>query len=277
MEQVLFHCDVCHVFRLPPTNFLVSERWEGNHIWSGSIQVTRKMRSMSHADHFIELWDRTSNELFGQCPLRDDVGGAAFQTATDSSRCFVIRIEQGDQFALLGINFEHNTDAFRFCTTVVERNNRISSMLEMESASASRPSEIRTQGKILLDLTGKIVTKGRAVVASRGETVVSSGFSLTSLPPPTTAASRRLSALTSNTQQLTNAAPVAAPVTSAPPAEIPSSAPSARSPSAVQDRTSTEPTATFDPFAQLADVTTSARPLPALVAPPTVTLDDLFR
>ena len=38
MEEVVFEAEKCHVFRVPPSDVYTSARWEGNHIWSGTIR-----------------------------------------------------------------------------------------------------------------------------------------------------------------------------------------------------------------------------------------------
>nr|XP_009669274.1 PREDICTED: adaptin ear-binding coat-associated protein 2 [Struthio camelus australis] len=58
--------------------------------WSGRLRITAKGKIA-----FIKLEDKTSGELFAQAPV-DQFPGIAVEGVTDSSRYFVIRIEDGN-------------------------------------------------------------------------------------------------------------------------------------------------------------------------------------
>lgn len=63
---------------------------------------------------YIKLEDRTSGELFAQAPV-DQFPGTAVESVTDSSRYFVIRIEDGNgRRAFIGLGFGDRGDAFDF-------------------------------------------------------------------------------------------------------------------------------------------------------------------
>ncbi|XP_058531777.1 adaptin ear-binding coat-associated protein 2 isoform X3 [Ochotona princeps] len=63
---------------------------------------------------YIKLEDRTSGELFAQAPV-DQFPGTAVESVTDSSRYFVVRIEDGNgRRAFIGIGFGDRGDAFDF-------------------------------------------------------------------------------------------------------------------------------------------------------------------
>ena len=153
-EQVLFEYHQCHVFRLPATDVLRSETWEGNHIWTGRLRVLRSYNDDSVTIHLI---DTSTGSLFAACPLRDDhnsSGPKSFQTCTDSKRCFVLRVEQGDQFAYLGMNFADRAAAYNFSATVLNRRKENTS-----SRNISRVEEKdRRLGEapISIDITHKI-------------------------------------------------------------------------------------------------------------------------
>lgn len=188
MEEVLFEFHPCHVFRLPLTGYLSSALWEGGHIWSGKVKLVRTYTEdgvmPSHAVHLLEV---DSDTVFAVCPLKDDLrNGNSFQVANDSSRCFVLRVEQGDQHAYLGVNFEEKADAFRFCTAVVERNKRLHLLVHPQEDAIARyagthSSELRAEGKIEIDLNGKLTTpvSGSSTTAT---TTSGSAFSLENIP-----------------------------------------------------------------------------------------------
>ncbi|XP_019510392.1 PREDICTED: adaptin ear-binding coat-associated protein 2, partial [Hipposideros armiger] len=77
--------------------------------WSGRLRITAKGQVA-----YIKLEDRTSGELFAQAPV-DQFPGTAVESVTDSSRYFVIRIEDGNgRRAFIGIGFVDRGDAFDF-------------------------------------------------------------------------------------------------------------------------------------------------------------------
>uniref|UniRef100_A0A8B9P7A2 NECAP endocytosis associated 2 n=1 Tax=Apteryx owenii TaxID=8824 RepID=A0A8B9P7A2_APTOW len=77
--------------------------------WSGRLRITAKGKIA-----FIKLEDKTSGELFAQAPV-DQFPGIAVESVTDSSRYFVIRIEDGNgRRAFIGVGFVDRGDAFDF-------------------------------------------------------------------------------------------------------------------------------------------------------------------
>ncbi|KFZ46192.1 Adaptin ear-binding coat-associated protein 2, partial [Antrostomus carolinensis] len=77
--------------------------------WSGRLRITAKGKLA-----FIKLEDKTSGELFAQAPV-EQFPGIAVESVTDSSRYFVIRIEDGNgRRAFIGVGFVDRGDAFDF-------------------------------------------------------------------------------------------------------------------------------------------------------------------
>jgi len=61
---------------------------------------------------FIKIEDKVSGELFAQCPV-DEYPGPAIEAVLDSSRYFVVRIQNdGGQSANVGIGFADRGDSF---------------------------------------------------------------------------------------------------------------------------------------------------------------------
>ncbi|NXF13713.1 NECP2 protein, partial [Smithornis capensis] len=77
--------------------------------WSGRLRITARGSTA-----FIKLEDKTSGELFAQAPV-EQFPGIAVESVTDSSRYFVIRIEDGNgRRAFIGVGFVDRGDAFDF-------------------------------------------------------------------------------------------------------------------------------------------------------------------
>nr|XP_055188279.1 adaptin ear-binding coat-associated protein 2 isoform X2 [Nyctereutes procyonoides] len=118
MEEAEYESVLCvkpevHVYRIPPraTNrgYRAAEWQLDQPSWSGRLRITAKGQVA-----YIKLEDRTSGELFAQAPV-DQFPGTAVESVTDSSRYFVIRIEDGNgRRAFIGIGFGDRGDAFDF-------------------------------------------------------------------------------------------------------------------------------------------------------------------
>nr|KAF6444590.1 NECAP endocytosis associated 2 [Molossus molossus] len=118
MEEAEYESVLCvkpevHVYRIPPraTNrgYRAAEWQLDQPSWSGRLRITAKGQVA-----YIKLEDRTSGELFAQAPV-DQFPGTAVESVTDSSRYFVIRIEDGNgRRAFIGLGFGDRGDAFDF-------------------------------------------------------------------------------------------------------------------------------------------------------------------
>ncbi|XP_028922404.1 adaptin ear-binding coat-associated protein 2 [Ornithorhynchus anatinus] len=112
-EAVLCVKPEVHVYRIPPraTNrgYRAAEWQLDQPAWSGRLRITSKGQMA-----YIKLEDKTSGELFAQAPI-DQFPGTAVENVTDSSRYFVIRIEDGSgRRAFIGVGFVDRGDAFDF-------------------------------------------------------------------------------------------------------------------------------------------------------------------
>lgn len=262
-EEILFEFAPCHVFRLPPFGYLSSATWEGGHIWSGTVRLVRQLHHDDAPTHAIDLLVTDGLTLFGRCPLKDgpsaQSASSSFQVASDSSRCFVVRVEQGEQYAYLGLNFEEKADAFKFCTAVIERNkNALRSRIQTPNEegisryTGHQISELRAEGKIEVNLAGKWSSSAAQKPPSTQNS--NTGFSLDHLPRASGATNRRItSTAKSNTTQQQPTTPLQAQPTT---------------PLASSSQVQLEKIPVVDPFADFPSTSTStSRPA---AAPPAV-------
>ena len=189
MDIVLFQTETCHVFRLPPTNQLTSDQWEGNHLWTGTLKLFKPAdpAATDGASCVIDLIDNESGQLFGRCPLPDDGSPDAdkcVQSAVDSTRCFVLRIVKGTQHAYIGLNFPERSDAFKFTTAMTERHKRM------------KPAELLPERDLSMQKTEQIHVELSGKVRAPTQVSASSGLQQSSQPsqvslsgPPPKAAS----------------------------------------------------------------------------------------
>uniref|UniRef100_A0A8C9IHM2 NECAP endocytosis associated 2 n=1 Tax=Piliocolobus tephrosceles TaxID=591936 RepID=A0A8C9IHM2_9PRIM len=173
-ESVLCVKPDVHVYRIPPraTNrgYRAAEWQLDQPSWSGRLRITAKGQMA-----YIKLEDRTSGELFAQAPV-DQFPGTAVESVTDSSRYFVIRIEDGNgRRAFIGIGFGDRGDAFDFNVALQDHFKWVKQQCEF-AKQAQNPD----QGP-KLDLGFK---EGQTIKLNIAEVLLYPGHSL-SLPPLT--------------------------------------------------------------------------------------------
>ncbi|XP_028597201.2 adaptin ear-binding coat-associated protein 2 isoform X2 [Podarcis muralis] len=112
-ESVLCVKPEVHVYRVPPRasnrGYRAAEWQLDQPAWSGRMRITAKGNVA-----YIKLEDKNSGELFAQAPV-DQFPSITVEGVTDSSRYFVIRIEDGNgRRAFIGVGFVDRGDAFDF-------------------------------------------------------------------------------------------------------------------------------------------------------------------
>ncbi|XP_060766847.1 adaptin ear-binding coat-associated protein 2 [Neoarius graeffei] len=112
-ESILCVKPEVHVYRIPPRasnrGYRAADWKLDEPAWSGRMKITAKAKIA-----FIKLEDRNTGELFAQAPV-DQYPGPSVEAVTDSSRYFVIKIEDGSgRHAFIGIGFADRGDSFDF-------------------------------------------------------------------------------------------------------------------------------------------------------------------
>ncbi|KAJ7306593.1 hypothetical protein JRQ81_009970 [Phrynocephalus forsythii] len=112
-ESVLCVKPEVHVYRVPPRasnrGYRAAEWQLDQPAWSGRMRITARGDTA-----YIKLEDKNSGELFAQAPV-EQFPSIAVESVTDSSRYFVIRIEDGNgRRAFIGVGFVDRGDAFDF-------------------------------------------------------------------------------------------------------------------------------------------------------------------
>ncbi|XP_029593544.1 adaptin ear-binding coat-associated protein 1 [Salmo trutta] len=144
--------------------------------WTGRMRVTARGKVA-----FIKLEDKISGELFAQAPV-DEYPGIAIETVSDSSRYFVLRIQdESGRSAFIGIGFGDRGDSFDFNVALQDHFKWVKQELEISKQSQTPDSTPK------LDLgfkEGQTITlnigQGRKRDKSRPQSA--GGFGL--LPPP---------------------------------------------------------------------------------------------
>ncbi|XP_004078000.1 adaptin ear-binding coat-associated protein 1-like [Oryzias latipes] len=112
-ESVLCVKPEVNVYRIPPraSNRAVrAADWKLDAPdWTGRLRVTARGKVA-----YVKLEDKISGELFAQAPM-EEYPGIAVETVSDSSRYFVLRIQDDNgRKAFIGIGFGDRGDAFDF-------------------------------------------------------------------------------------------------------------------------------------------------------------------
>ncbi|XP_017271096.1 adaptin ear-binding coat-associated protein 1-like isoform X1 [Kryptolebias marmoratus] len=112
-ESVLCVKPEVNVYRIPPrtsNRAIRAADWKlDTPDWTGRMRVTARGKVA-----YVKLEDKISGELFAQAPV-EEYPGIAVETVSDSSRYFVLRIQDDNgRSAFIGIGFGDRGDAFDF-------------------------------------------------------------------------------------------------------------------------------------------------------------------
>ncbi|CAD5121053.1 unnamed protein product [Dimorphilus gyrociliatus] len=110
-ESVLCVKNEVFVYRIPPRSsnrgYRAAEWGLDNPDWTGRMRIIARGKKV-----FIKLEDKSTTELFAECPV-EEYPGPSVEQVLDSSRYFVIRIQDpSGRKAFIGIGFADRGDAF---------------------------------------------------------------------------------------------------------------------------------------------------------------------
>eukprot|EP00743_Colponemidia_sp_Colp-15_P000699 GILK01000776.1.p1 GENE.GILK01000776.1~~GILK01000776.1.p1 ORF type:complete len:285 (-),score=56.56 GILK01000776.1:224-1036(-) len=187
VEFTILNKRECFVYKIPPRSSVSGHRaadWK-DCIWKGRLQVTARGKRCE-----IRLIDPASGDLFAGCPVPEDYSKAV-ERVSDSSRYFVLRIEDGSgRHAFLGMGFEERNDAFDFIVTLQDFGRRQQAE-EQEEARAPLPDgptkdySLKQGEKIRVEIKGLKKKTGES-----GSSGSSSGGGVPLLAPPAGGAGR---------------------------------------------------------------------------------------
>ncbi|KAM9813683.1 adaptin ear-binding coat-associated protein 2 [Neosynchiropus ocellatus] len=127
------------VYRIPPRasnrGYRAADWKLDEPTWSGRMKITAKGKVA-----FIKLEDKNTGELFAQAPV-EQYPGCAVEAVTDSSRYFVIRIEDGNgRHAFIGLGFADRGDSFDFNVALQDHFKRVKQEGELAKQEAFQSS-----------------------------------------------------------------------------------------------------------------------------------------
>uniref|UniRef100_A0A3P9KIT7 NECAP endocytosis associated 2 n=1 Tax=Oryzias latipes TaxID=8090 RepID=A0A3P9KIT7_ORYLA len=150
-----------HVYKIPPRasnrGYRAADWKLDEPAWSGRMKITAKGKKA-----FIKLEDRNTGELFAQAPV-EEYPGTIVEAVTDSSRYFVIRIEDGNgRHAFIGLGFADRGDSFDFNVALQDHFKWVKQEGELAKLEANPSSQPK------LDLSFK---EGQTIKISIGQNI----------------------------------------------------------------------------------------------------------
>ncbi|PON62652.1 Talin [Parasponia andersonii] len=125
------------VYKIPPRStsggYKCGEWLQSDKIWSGRLRV------VSCKDRCeIRLEDPNSGELFAACFVNPGQRETSVETVLDSSRYFVLKIEDGrGKHAFIGLGFSERNEAFDFNVALSDHEKYVRREHEKESSAAA--------------------------------------------------------------------------------------------------------------------------------------------
>jgi len=183
-EQTLLVVKECFVYKIPPRSTSAGYRaadWDlSSPLWTGRMVVIAKGEKCT-----IKLEDPNSGDLFAICPVTD----TAVEPVSDSSRYFVVRIQDAGRHAFIGAGFAERSDAFDLSAALQDHKKYVKQRRESADAEkrlASQPKidySLAPDAKIHVEIKNHKSTSAYATSAapSYSNAAVTGGVLL---PPP---------------------------------------------------------------------------------------------
>ncbi|KAK9764454.1 hypothetical protein K7432_008025 [Basidiobolus ranarum] len=190
-ESVLAVIRECYVYRIPPrvrNAGYKAQEWDvQSFLWKGRLRI---VTSGEKCD--IRLEDENNGELFAVCPYNPE--NNSVEPVLDSSRYFVLRIEDNGRHAFVGMGFLERSEAFDFNVALQDFTRRLKSEKEIaESGSTSNDVAVDNDpkhdyslkdGEMLSLKIGKIGNHGGSKPRDTETTATEGVMPLLPPPPP---------------------------------------------------------------------------------------------
>jgi len=196
-EQTLLVVKESFVYKIPPRSTSAGYRaaeWDlSSPMWTGRMVVLAKGEKCT-----IRLEDPNTGELFATCPVTD----TAVEPVSDSSRYFVVRIQDAGRHAFIGLGFAERSDAFDFSAALQDHKKYVKQRKESADAEkrlVNQPKidySLPPDAKIHVEIKNHKSTGASATPASPSYSNTASTGGMLLPPPPS---SRRSQASTSIT------------------------------------------------------------------------------
>ncbi|PSN34158.1 NECAP-like protein [Blattella germanica] len=182
-ESVLLVKSEVFVFKIPPRTTNRGYRaadWNLNEPqWTGRLRLVAKDKEC-----VLKLEDKNSGELFAKCPI-DQYPGIAIEAVTDSSRYFVMRIQDDNgRSAFIGVGFSDRSDSFDLNVALLDHFKWLkkSEEIEKEKEEPKQELDLRFKEGETIKINMKITKKDGSEVTGKPKARPAGGSGI--LPPP---------------------------------------------------------------------------------------------
>jgi len=201
IESILYLAREVSVYKIPPLKANEGHRageWGdlANPLWKGRLRIIETSKGVA-----LHFEDPQTGELFARAEY--DSARPSVEAVLDSSRYFVIRVEDAGRKAYIGMGFAERSDSFDFNVALQDYSKRHRASLnppEPTTDSTPKPSEPRKDYSLKDGQTFSIALPGRSKLPT-GSSLLGSGEATTItsqsgggvplLPPPPSASKRR--------------------------------------------------------------------------------------
>ncbi|KAG1778487.1 hypothetical protein EV702DRAFT_1093561 [Suillus placidus] len=196
VESILYIAREISVYKIP--HLKANEGHRANDwgdlaqpLWKGRLRIVEKSSGAA-----LMFEDAQTGELFARA--RYDVLKPCVESVLDSSRYFVIRVEDAGKKAYIGMGFAERTDSFDFNVALQDYTKRLKAALSPPSPSEETPSphipagpkkdyslkEGQTFSISIPGKASKLSTPGTSLLGSSTQSTGNSGGGVPLLPPP---------------------------------------------------------------------------------------------
>ncbi|KAI0064713.1 adaptin ear-binding coat-associated protein 1 NECAP-1 [Artomyces pyxidatus] len=135
IESILYIAREVSVYRIPPLKTNEGHRagdWGdlAQPLWKGRLRIVEKGEAVA-----VLFEDSTTGELFAKAPY--DAGKPPVEAVLDSSRYFVVRVEDNGRKAYIGMGFAERSDSFDFNVALQDYTKRSRARLNPPSPTTS--------------------------------------------------------------------------------------------------------------------------------------------
>jgi len=201
IESILYIAREISVYKIPPLS--ANEGHRANDwgdlaapLWKGRLRILENSKGAA-----LHLEDAQTGELFARAeydPLRPSV-----EAVLDSSRYFVVRVEDADKKAYIGLGFAERTDSFDFNVALQDYTKRHKAALNPLTSDSNEPSphipagpkkdySLKEGQTFSISIPGRAKeTTANSLLGSTASTTTSTSSTVPLLPPPPSSTRRR--------------------------------------------------------------------------------------
>ncbi|CAO3622265.1 unnamed protein product [Cunninghamella blakesleeana] len=187
-ESVLLIIRECFVYKIPARTVAKGYRaaeWgdlASSYLWKGRLRIMSKGQKC-----FIRLEDNQTGELFAVCPY--DSSSNSVEAVLDSSRYFVLKIENEGRHAFIGMGFQERSDAFDFNVALQDFTKQInaekrSEQMAKEPDNTPKKDYSLKEGQTISINIGNVGKRSRPKPAENNNQFNSGGGIPLLAPPP---------------------------------------------------------------------------------------------